>query len=317
MRRRLKGYQAGLLLLLLFVLLVPFIGNQEIEAKKKEKKLTVSFIDVGQGNASLIQYDGKNVLIDTGEEANYYKLKGYLKKKNIKVIHHMILTHYDSDHMGSADLVMEDFTVKRVSVSAYENDKKNTVQVKELNEAVSTYKVKKAKLKAGKKIGVAKGITLKTLSPKKNYGESNENSVVLRLDYKKKSFLFTGDIDSMVEKDIYKKYNVDVDVLQVAHHGSDYSSGIMFLKKVSPEFAVISVGEGNSYGHPKSTVLKRLSNFTKTVYRTDKNGTIIFTSDGKNLTVKKVKSTYKKDTSRKDTSEMNLSLIHISEPTRH
>lgn len=281
------GLFSGLFMALL--LLQPFSDSLQADAAKK---LTVSFIDVGQGNASLIQYKGKNVLIDTGEEASYQKLKSYLKKKNVSVIHNMILTHYDSDHMGSADLVIDDFQVKKVSVSAYENDKKKTLQVKELNQAISNNKIKKAKIKAGQQIKVASGITLKALSPKEDYRESNENSVVLRLDYKKKSFLFTGDIDSKVEAEIYQKYKVDVDVLQIAHHGSDYASGILFLKKASPEYAVISVGADNSYGHPRSTVLKRLTNFTKKILRTDKNGNIIFTSDGEKLTMKKDRGSY-------------------------
>lgn len=251
--------------------------------------LKVSYVDVGQGNASLIQYRGKNVLVDTGDEKNYSKLKAYLKKLKIKTIDNMILTHYDSDHMGASDLLIEDYKVKKVSVSAYENENKDTYQVRELKSAIAKYKVKKVKVKAGQKVTIKKGVQMKVLGPVEKAPDSNENSIVLRLVHGKKSFLFTGDIDSKVESKIYKKYNVKSSVLLVAHHGSSYSSGMLFLKKVSPEYAVISVGKDNSYGHPTGIVLNRLKSFAKKILRTDLNGTVQFTSNGKKLTMKKVK----------------------------
>ena len=306
MRKICKG-----IMLMLFMTLICQWGNGTDASAAS--KLQVSYIDIGQGNATLIQYKGKNLLIDTGEESRYAKLKTYLNKKKIKTIHNMILTHYDSDHMGSSDLVIEDYAVKKVSVSAYADDNKGTFQVKELNQAIQKYKVKKARLKAGNKIKIASGVNAKVLSPSVNYGESNENSVVIRLDHKKRSFLFTGDIDSKVENAIYAKYNVNVDVLQVAHHGSDYASGIQFLKKVSPTYAIVSVGAGNSYGHPKSSVLNRIKNFTKKTLRTDKNGTIVVTSDGKKLSVKKVKGSYDKtSTTSTSTSKVTPSASSAS-----
>lgn len=279
------GKPIALLLLFLFVTGAVLAGRQNISGNAVAKKnLVVSFVDVGQGNATLIQYKDKNVLVDTGEEGEYSHLKKFLAKKKVSRIHTLVITHNDSDHMGGADLVLEDFTVDKVVQSVYAEDK-DTYSVKEVKAAIEKYQIPLVSVKAGDTIKIASGVQAEVLSPAKDYGDSNGNSVVLKLTHGKNSFLLTGDIDAKVEKEILQQYDIAVDVLQVAHHGSDYSSAILFLSKANPCYAVISVGEGNSYGHPADTVVKRLKNFAKKIYRTDKNGSITFTSDGKKLSV--------------------------------
>lgn len=274
------------LLLLSFVLVLlsvinPYSANTS-EAKKSA--LSVSFVDVGQGSATLIQYKGKNVLIDTGEESEYDKLKKFLDDKKVKSISNMIITHNDSDHMGSADLVISDYTVKKITRARYQ-EKKKTKQVTELDDAIKNNKIKTKKVKAGSKIKLGAGAQMTVYSPSKQSDESNKNSIVMRLTHGDNSFLFTADIDAGIENELVGKYNLESDVLQVAHHGSGYSSAILFLSKVNAKYSVISVGEGNSYGHPSDTVVKRLGNFSDAVYRTDRNGTVTFVSDGKALKV--------------------------------
>ncbi len=278
------------LLLVSFVLLLlsaanPY-GTPASEAKKQ--MLNVSFIDVGQGSATLIQYKGKNVLIDTGEETEYNKLKSFLDEKKVKSISNMIITHNDSDHMGGADLVIRDYKVKKVTRAKYQEKKKNK-QITEFDNAIKDNKIKTKKVKAGSKIKIAAGAQMTVYSPSKKSDESNKNSIVIRLLHGDNSFLFTGDIDANIENSLVEKYNLESDVLQVAHHGSGYSSAMLFLSKVKAKYSVISVGEGNSYGHPADFVVKRLGNFSDYIYCTDRNGTVTFTSDGNvlNVTAKK------------------------------
>lgn len=266
-----------------------FIQPNSIAAKTKYKQLKVSFIDVGQGMSVLLEYKGKNVIIDTGEESEYSKLKAYLEKRKISTVHNLIITHNDSDHMGGADLLIEDFNVRKITRSKYREDK-FTFQIKELDEAVEKYKVKKSYVSAGGKISIASGLKMSVLSPDEKYSDSNKNSLVIRLKHGKNSFLFTGDIDAGIENKILADNNVKSTVLQVAHHGSAYASAVLFLSKVSPKYAVINVGEDNRYGHPHDIVLKRLAHFADRIYRTDKNGNIVFSSNGRKLTVTSSKS---------------------------
>ncbi|MCI8306687.1 MAG: MBL fold metallo-hydrolase [Lachnospiraceae bacterium] len=275
------------LLSLLFVLVISLAVNSHYKTISEAKKqtLTVSFVDVGQGSATLIQYKGKNVLIDTGEESEYNKLKKFLDSKKVKSISNMIITHNDSDHMGGADLVIKDYKVKMVTRAKYQEKKKNK-QITELDSAIRDNRIKTKKVKAGSKIKIASGVQMAVYSPSKKSDESNKNSIVMRLSHGGNSFLFTGDIDANIENALVEKYNLESDVLQVAHHGSGYSSAMLFLSKVSAKYSVISVGEGNPYGHPADFVVKRLGNFSDYIYRTDRNGTVTFTSDGENLDVK-------------------------------
>ena len=117
----------------------------------------------------------------------------------------------------------------------------------------------------------------------------NSTSIVLRMDHGNNSFLFTGDSTASVEKQILNS-NIDVDVLKVGHHGSTYSNSLDFLKRVSPEYAIIEVGKDNKYNHPHETVLKRLNSLNVKIYRTDESGTIVMESDGNVLNIKTIKT---------------------------
>lgn len=289
--------------LLLFLAAAPH-GAPTSEAKNQ--KLYVSFVDVGQGNATLIQYKGKNVLIDTGEESEYYKLKNFLDSKKVKVISNMILTHNHSDHIGGANLVIRDYKVKKVTRAKYQ-EKKKTRQVTELDDAINNNRIKSKKVRAGSKIKIASGAQMTVYSPSKKSEDCNKNSIVIRLSHGGNSFLFASDIDAGIENGLTQKYKLKSDVLQVAHHGSGYSSAVLFLSKVNAKYSVISVGEGNSYGHPADYVVKRLGKFSDSIYRTDKNGTVTFESDGKNLKV----------TAEKDGNDDGNSQNTPSEPSRN
>ena len=252
--------------------------------------LKVYFIDVGQGSAILVQSNDKNTLIDTGDEKYYNKLDAFLSNNQINSIDQIVLTHNDPDHVGNVDRLIKTRKVGTVIQSKY-GYKKNasTKDVKELNAAVSKYHTKTVKVKKGNKIDFGCGMKGEVLSPWKNYKKVNQTSLVIKLIYKKYSYLFTGDIYRSNEKELIKKYNVKSTVLQIPHHGSYTSSSEAFLKKVNAKYAVISCGKNNPYNHPRPEAMKRIKKYisNKNLYRTDQDGTILFINDGKKLIVKK------------------------------
>lgn len=268
-----------------FIAAWTLLGNMDASAATKQ--LQVSFLDVGQGSSILVQSNGKNTLIDAGDEKYYSKLKKILKKEKIKKIDQLIITHNDPDHIGSADKVISNYGTRTVFQAKYGyNREAKSKDVKDFNSAVKKYKVKIHKVTKGNSInfGSVKGTVL---SPGKNYKKTNETSLVIRLIHGKQTFLFTGDIYSSNEKELVKKYNLKSTVLQVPHHGSYTSSSTTFLKEVKPTYAVISCGKNNPYRHPRPEAMKRLKKYVKKIYRTDNNGTITFKSDGKKITVKR------------------------------
>ena len=277
-----KKLQRLLSMLMLSVMMVTATVPTQVSAAAK--KLVVHFIDVGQGDAILIQYGNTNSLIDTGVEKKYSQLQAYLKSIKVKNIKNLIVTHPDADHMGSADLVIKNYHVKNVYMTSYTS---KSGEYKELISAIKKYKVKRVNVKKGSKIDMG-GIKAQVLSANNKAENSNDSSIVLKLVHGKKSFLFTGDISAKVEKQIAAQYNVNVDVLKTSHHGSDTSSAVSFIKETSPEYAVITVGKENNYGHPDSNVLRRLNKYSKKVVRSDQNGTVVITSTGSKLTCKTV-----------------------------
>lgn len=295
-----------LIIILLFAINFSVIPSVQSEAASK---LKVHFIDVGQGDAILCQYGKSSVLIDSGTEKEYYKLKAYLKKAKISKISSVILTHPDSDHIGAADLVIEDYGVKKVYMTTY---KSSSNEYKELLAAISENDVKRINVKKGSKISIG-SLKANVLSADVKADNSNDSSIVTLLKFKKQQFLFTGDISASVENTISSQYDLSkVSVLKVAHHGSNYSSPINYLKVISPKISVISVGKSNSYGHPHKFVLRRLKKYSENIYRTDKVGTIVVTTNGskKSLSVKKIKVATKNDadsgTTEQQTIEKNI-----------
>ncbi len=260
------------------------VGKSEMACTVTVEKtgILVRMLDIGQGDAILIQVSNKNIIIDTGEEKYYEQLKTQLDHFMVKKVDSLILTHPDSDHIGSADKVIANYDVTNVYMPKKSSSSREYSQV---ISALSSARITPTNPNDGDYLPLAGDLTAQVLSV--DEGDSNNSaSIVMRLDYYNNSFLFTGDAPAKVENTVMSKYDVDVDVLKVAHHGSDYSSPILYLKTVSPEFALISVGAGNSYGHPCDTTINRLERFAKSIFRTDLNGTITINGDGDTLTSK-------------------------------
>lgn len=249
--------------------------------KPSLSNLTIHYIDVGQADCILIQNQNKNVLIDAGNQADFPTIQEYLNNLNIKAIDTFILTHPHEDHIGSAAKIVQNYPISTV----YMTDATSRSRVyTSLIEELDAKKIKPIYPEPGDNFSIGK-TAFTFLGPVETYDDLNSMSLVVRADFGSKSFLFTGDATDEAEKDMLTEgVNLQSDVLKVGHHGSRDSSTYVFLKAVNPVYSVISVGEGNDYGHPTDEALSRLNDVGSTLFRTDKSGTIIATCDGKNIT---------------------------------
>jgi competence protein ComEC len=243
-------------------------------------KLMVSYIDVGQADCELIQTPGgKNILIDAGNDDDKDTIINYLKNKNISKIDAVIASHMHSDHIGAMDDVIKAFNVDNFYTS---KATETTSSYNHLIEAVNNRGLSIKTLKAGDKLNLDSSINLDILAPQdKIYENLNNSSVVIKLVYNKASFLFEGDSETESENEMLSYgSNLDIDILKTSHHGSSSSCEINFLNKVTPKYAIISVGANNSYNHPAQNTIQRLQNCNAQILRTDELGTITCGSDG-------------------------------------
>ena len=242
--------------------------------------LSVYFIDVGQADSILVRTGDDNMLIDAGNNEDGPLIVSYLKELGVEKIDYLVGTHPHEDHIGGMDDVIKSFNVETYLMPDVLSTTKTFEDVLDaLYSKNLSYEVPEEK-----KIYNLGDASIEVIYVGEEGGDLNDASIVLRLTYGGNSFLFTGDATSKVEKQILNK-DIKSDVLKVAHHGSNYSTTSEFLDKVNPEYAVISVGKNNSYDHPSLTTLEKLNKRGIKTYRTDEDGTIIFTSDGSNITV--------------------------------
>lgn len=258
-----------------------FMPKTVLEASEKTATMQVHYLDVGQGDSALITCGGQSMLIDAGDDTKGTAIQNYLKKQKIDKLDYLILTHPDADHIGGAPVVVTKFKIDKVFVSNYEKDNKTYRKlIQSLDNKRLKYTVPKTE--AQYTLGTAK-ITI--LAPNNEYDNPNDSSIALLIKNGDTSFLFTGDAGKEAEEDILESgIDISADVYKAGHHGSKYSTSKAFLKAVNPTYAVISCGENNSYGHPHAETLNTFRASDVKVYRTDEDGTIIATSDGKNIT---------------------------------
>ena len=245
-------------------------------------KLTVYFIDVGQADSALVVCDGATLLIDGGNVGDSNLLYSFLDKHSISHLDYVVATHAHEDHVGGLSGALNYATVGTVYSPVQTYDSRafsNFVNNVEKQGASITAPVAGGSFALG-------GAKVDILAPVKTYDEPNNTSIVLKITHDKVSFLFTGDAEREAEQDILAKgYDVSATVLKVGHHGSETSSSYPFLREVMPEYAVISCGTNNSYGHPHESILSRLRDAGVKLYRTDMQGDITFVSNGTTISV--------------------------------
>ena len=245
----------------------------------QEGKLDVYYFDVGQGDASLVICDGHAMLIDGGRGKQSDKIYSFLKEKGVSHLDYIVATHPDDDHIGGLSGALNYATVDK-ALSPVESDDSEAFQnfLKYLGRQNITITVPEA----GEQYPLGSA-TVTVLGPVLKNGEDNNNSLVLRVVYGKRSFLFTGDAEKEEEESILDaNEEVKSSVLKVAHHGSASSTSQAWLDAVHPSAAVISCGANNEYGHPSEEVLKRLKETGMQVFRTDLQGDIqIYVENGK------------------------------------
>ena len=242
--------------------------------------LSVSFVDVGQADSVLIRNGNYNMLIDAGNNEDGEKLVNYFKSLGIEEFTYVFATHPHEDHIGGMDDIINNFKIDNYYMS---NKLSTTKTFMDVLDALDGRNLKYTVPNKGDtlKLGDA---NIKVIYPGDDKSNINDSSIVLKITYGKNSFLLTGDATSNVERKIYNE-DIKSDVLKVAHHGSSYSSTDVFLDRVKPYYAVISVGKNNIYNHPSNKTLEKLNKRNIKVYRTDLDGTIVFISDGDNLSV--------------------------------
>ena len=260
------------------------IQNKE-EVKVINNDLEIQFLDVGEADCALINSNGEYALIDAGNTIDGNKIVKYFESLGITDFKYLFGTHAHEDHIGGLANIIYNFNIGTVYMpnvpseyKSYHNvlkalNKKNL----ELNNPINDEEYK---------LGES---TLKIIYNGENEEDINNSSLIIKLTYKNKSFLFTGDTTKEVEDKILDK-EINSNLLKVSHHGSNDASSANFLVKVHPEYAIISVGKDNDYYHPHQVTLDKLERLGTKIYRTDLDGTIIVKSDGENINIETIKT---------------------------
>ena len=249
-----------------------------------EKPFSLTFLDVGQGNATLLQTPKGNLLVDCGPESAQETLCRKLQARGIRSIKAVIFTHPDEDHIGGADLILEQFSVEQILYNGAAEENESFLR---LQNAAEQKNIPMEALDRDDEVlfGALK-ITVFCPVDRTAAQMGNQGSLVFRAEYQTLSVLFMGDAEESVEKELLQTYGASAlaaTVLQVGHHGSATSSSPEFLAAVSPTYAVISCGAGNRYGHPDGRVLERLQAVNATVLRTDLEGDLVLQWNGESL----------------------------------
>lgn len=279
-----------LLLLLLFVGIYLQSDKSQVEALNNLNvnisELKIYYLNVGEADCILIQNEGKNMIIDAGNNEDGNKIVEFLKKQNITKIDILVGTHPHEDHIGSLDKIIKNFDIGKIYMPKVAT---TTKSFEDVIKAIEDKGLTITEPEIGKtfKMGECSFKILHTDTDEENL---NNCSITLKMTFGDLSYMFTGDIETAAEKQILDRgFDLKCNVLKVAHHGSNTSSSEAFLDSVSPDIAVIMCGKNNDYWHPHQVILNRLNARKIKIYRTDESGTILITSDGYTNKVKSLK----------------------------
>lgn len=266
--------------LLPIILLILFLSGcflPTFPTVSNDGELVIHYIDVGQADSALIICNGEAMLIDGGNTDDGELVCNYLEEQGIQHLEYVVGTHAHEDHIGGLFDVLSDYSFDTVLCSVAEY---TTSAFNRFVDAADQYGDGLTVPEHGERFMLGSA-QCTILGPISDSDDPNNTSLVIRIDYGDTSFLFTGDAELEEETEILDYgYNVSCTVMKIGHHGSSTSTGYRWLRESAPEYAVISVGQNNDYGHPTETVLSRLRDADVTVYRTDMQGTVVCTSDG-------------------------------------
>lgn len=252
---------------ILIILLCTFLGLLSYFQNKPlinihEDILRIYYLNVGQADCTLVINNGQTMLIDGGNEADSPLIIKYIKRLGISKIDYIVATHPDSDHIAGLDKIILAFDVGGVYMPI---TNKSNKEMNELYNAIEDKTVIHPNASDYFYLGNSKCTILNSGDTSKV--SDNNSSIVLQLDYEETNCLFMGDAESEVEENV--TWN-DIDILKVSHHGSKDATSLTFLKKIKPEYSIISVGKDNSHNHPSNETLSNLNAVNSTIYRTEK-----------------------------------------------
>ena len=253
-------------------------------------RVAVHFIDVGQGDSELIQYNGTTILIDAGEADEGPGLVTYLKNQGVRNIDLLIATHPHSDHIGGMQDVLKNFEVQRVIDSGMPY---TTTTYQKFLETIDRKNIPYSTVQRGDSFSPAPGLTMLVLSAPDGSKDQdpNDRSIVLRASIGRVNILFEGDAGITTEESMINSgLPLESQVLKVAHHGSPHGTGSAFLERVRPEAVIISVGAGNPYNHPADDTLRRLEDSGALIFQTDTDGSTVVRTDGMKFSVETAKN---------------------------
>ena len=271
-------------MLMAFVMSFGILGSNVNPSDIPENSnFEVHFIDVGQADSALIECDGETMMIDGGNVADSNVVAAYLKKEDVTELNYVVCSHAHEDHVGGLSGALS--VTKADNIYAPKTET-NTKAYKNFKKKAEEQNVEIKHPNVGDEIQLGSS-TVEFLGPVDENGKDlNSTSIVLKITYGNTSFLFTGDSESDEEEEILNSgADLKSTVLKVGHHGSRTSTSYPFLREVMPQYAVISVEKGNSYGHPNEETLSKLSDAGVEVYRTDESGDIVMTSDGNSISI--------------------------------
>ncbi|MBX4211542.1 MAG: MBL fold metallo-hydrolase [Candidatus Yanofskybacteria bacterium] len=272
--------------------LIVLVVATGVQADHQDGLLKVTFLDVGQGDAIFIQTpNGNQILIDGGPNGSVLSKLAEVMPFQDRDIDMIVLTHPHTDHMNGLIEVLDRYKVYYIVQAKETYDSR---EFRAWQEAVAEEKTNEIEALAGQEFDFGAEVKLTVLHPTHSVAGTttktpHDDVVVTELSYKDTKVLLTGDMETEVEDQIMSYVNVDADVLKIGHHGSKTSTSSSFLNAVTPQVAIIQVGQKNRYGHPSKDVLNRLDNSHIPYYRTDTNGGITLVSDGSHIVVQSKK----------------------------